>query len=92
MTNEEYIAKTDNLKQRISDLEKKISEAEERTDVIVKVKNKWKIKGKKQKYWDADYDTKADAQAALKAYWANKHESVNNSNKKNLVERYRESK
>ena len=92
MTNEEYIAKTDNLKQRISDLEKKISEAEERTDVIVKVGNKWKIKGKKQKYWDADYDTKADAQAALKAYWANKNESVNNSNKKNLVERYRESK
>ena len=93
MTNEEYIAKTDNLKQRISDLEKKISEAEEKTSVIKKVGNKWKIlKKDKKSYWDADYDTKADAQAALRAYWANKHESVNNPNKKNLVERYRESK
>ena len=50
-------------------------EAEERTDVIVKVGNKWRIKGKTQKYWDAQYDTKADAQAALRAYWANKKES-----------------
>ena len=48
----------------------------ERTDVIVKVNGKWRIKGKKQKYWDAEYDTKADAQAALRAYWANKGESL----------------
>lgn len=48
----------------------------ERTDVIVKVGNKWRIKGKKQKYWDAEYDTKADAQDALRAYWANKGESL----------------
>lgn len=48
---------------------------DERTDVIVKVGNKWKIKGKKVKYWNASYDTKADAQAALRAYWANKHEA-----------------
>ncbi len=92
MTSEEYIAKADNLRQRISAIEDRLNEAEERTDVIVKVGNKWKVKGKKQKYWDADYDTKADAQAALRAYWANKHESVTNSNKKTLVERYRESK
>ena len=50
-----------------------VNEEDERTDVIVKVGNRWKIKGKKQKYWDADYDTKADAQAALRAYWANKN-------------------
>lgn len=43
--------------------------------VIVKVGNKWRIKGKKVKYWDAEYDTKADAEAALRAYWANKKES-----------------
>ena len=48
---------------------------DERTDVIVKIGNKWKIKGKKVKYWNASYDTKADAQAALRAYWANKHEA-----------------
>lgn len=47
----------------------------ERTDVIVKIGNKWKIKGKKVKYWNASYDTKADAQAALRAYWANKQEA-----------------
>lgn len=44
----------------------------ERTDVIVKVRNKWRIKGKKTLYWPAKYDTKADAEAALRAYWANK--------------------
>ena len=49
---------------------------DERTDVIVKVGNKWKIKGNKVKYWNASYDTKADAQAALRAYWANKHEAI----------------
>lgn len=50
-----------------------IKEAEkERTDVIVKVGNKWRIKGKKVAYWPAEYDTKADAEAALRAYWANK--------------------
>lgn len=48
---------------------------DERKDVIVKVGNKWKIKGKKVKYWNASYDTKTDAQAALRAYWANKHEA-----------------
>lgn len=48
---------------------------DERTDVIVKIGNKWKIKGKKGKYWNASYDTKADAQAALRAYWANKREA-----------------
>jgi len=52
-------------------------EDEERTDVIVKVGNKWRIKGRKVKYWNAEYDTKADAQAALRAYWANKHECYN---------------
>lgn len=50
-----------------------IKEAEkERTDVIVKVGNKWRIKGKKTLYWPAKYDTKSDAEAALRAYWANK--------------------
>ena len=42
--------------------------------VIRKVGNKWKILKKNRKdYWDADYKTKKDAEAALRAYWANKH-------------------
>ena len=46
---------------------------DERTDVIVKVGNKWKILRKNRKdYWDAEYDTKKDAQAALRAYWFHK--------------------
>lgn len=59
---------------------------DERTDVIVKVGNKWKMNYQRAKasglaarslvkYWNASYDTKADAQAALRAYWANKHEA-----------------
>lgn len=47
---------------------------EDESGVIKKVGNKWKIlKKDKKSYWDADYDTKADAQAALRAYWANKN-------------------
>lgn len=53
----------------------KLAEAKELTDVIVKVGNKWKIKGHKVKYWNADYDTKSDAESALRAYWTSKHES-----------------
>lgn len=54
-----------------------ITEAEKDDDgVIKKVGNKWRILKKNRKdYWDAEYDTKADAQAALRAYWANKGES-----------------
>jgi hypothetical protein len=50
------------------------NEAEkEDSGVIRKVGNKWRILKKNRKdYWDAEYDTKADAQAALRAYWANK--------------------
>ena len=48
-------------------------EEKERTDVIVKVNGKWRVKGKKVKYWPAEYDTKADAEDALRAYWANKN-------------------
>jgi len=49
-------------------------EAEKDNDgVIRKVGNKWRILKKNRKdYWDAEYDTKADAQAALRAYWVNK--------------------
>ena len=77
---------------RITKLESMLTEKEddERTDVIVKVGNKWRIRGKKTKYWDAEYDTKEKAQAALKAYWASKHESLNESY--SLVERYRNNK
>ena len=84
--------RVEELLARITKLESLLTEKEddERTDVIVKVGNKWRIKGKKQRYWDAEYDTKEKAQAALKAYWANKHESLNES--KSLVERYRENK
>lgn len=53
------------------------NETKDNTDVIVKVNNVWKIRGNKVKYWNAEYDTKADAEAALKAYWANKYECKN---------------
>lgn len=55
-----------------------ITEAEKDDDgVIKKVGNKWRILKKNRKdYWDAEYDTKADAQAALRAYWANKGEGI----------------
>ena len=52
----------------------RFNESEEE-GVIRKVGDKWKILKKNRKdYWNAEYDTKADAQAALRAYWANKHE------------------
>jgi hypothetical protein len=51
-------------------------EEQERTDVIRKVGNSWRILGKKTKYWPAHYKTKKDAEDALKAYWANKHECI----------------
>ena len=74
-----YKIKTDinDLEQRVSILESLINEDDDE-GVIRKVGNKWKILKKNRKdYWDADYDTKADAKAALKAYWANKHECLN---------------
>lgn len=49
-------------------------DSKEDDGVIRKVGNKWKILKKNRKdYWDADYKTKKDAEAALRAYWANKH-------------------
>ena len=72
------------LEKRMIRLEKLMDEEDERTDVIRKVGNSWRILGKKAKYWPAHYKTKTDAENALKAYWANKHES--------LVERYKREK
>lgn len=54
---------------------------EELHDVIVKVGNYWRIKGhagkgtntEKRGYWKAKYQTREKAEAALKAYFANKH-------------------
>ena len=54
---------------------------EELEDVIVKVGDYWRIKGHAGKgtntpergYWKAKYKSKESAQAALKAYFANKH-------------------
>ena len=44
------------------------------TGVIRKVGSKWRILKKNRKdYWPAKYDTKSDAEAALRAYWANKN-------------------
>ena len=55
--------------------------------VIRKVGNKWKILKKNRKdYWDADYKTKKDAENALKAYWANKHECMKRSHRKLKLE------
>ena len=56
-------------------------EEQERTDVIRKVGNSWRILGKKVRHWPAHYKTKTDAENALKAYWANKHECVRRRNK-----------
>ena len=51
------------------------SEEKEEDGVIRKVGNKWRILKKNRRgYWDAEYDTKEKAQAALRAYWVNKHE------------------
>lgn len=59
---------------RLESLARKLYESKDK-GVIRKVGNKWKILKKNRKdYWDAEYDTKADAEAALRAYWANKHE------------------
>lgn len=52
---------------------KRITEKEEK-GVIRKVGDKWRILKKNRKdYWPTEYDTKADAEAALRAYWANKN-------------------
>jgi len=64
------------LEERVKKLEDALCNEEDKDDdgVIRKVGNKWKILRKNRKdYWDADYDTKKDAEAALRAYWANKH-------------------
>lgn len=57
-----------------------ISEAKDNDSVIVRVGDKWRIKGKKSRYWDAKYKTKKDAQAALRGYWASKNEDYENYN------------
>lgn len=62
-----------NKLRNLTTVNEKEEKEKERTDVIVKVGNKWRILGKKIKYWPAEYDTKADAEAALRAYWANKN-------------------
>ncbi len=69
---------------------KEMTEAEKEDSVIVKVGNKWRILKKNRKdYWDAEYDTKEKAQAALRAYWANKREYHNwlSSNKVEVTEK-----
>lgn len=59
---------------------------DERTDVIVKVGNKWKVTYPRAlarglaarslvKYWNASHDTEADAQDASRTYWANNNEA-----------------
>jgi len=72
----DYISETE----RISSIDDDYI-AEELHDVIVKVGNYWRIKGHagkgtnspKRGYWKAKYETKEKAEAALKAYFANKH-------------------
>ena len=54
---------------------------EQLEDVIVKVGDYWRIRGHagkgtntpKRGYWKAKYKTREKAEAALKAYFANKH-------------------
>lgn len=64
-----------NMKESLVNKYRNLIFEKEDEGVIRKVGSKWKILKKNRKdYWDADYDTKADAQAALRAYWANKRE------------------
>jgi len=44
--------------------------------VIKKVGNKWRIEGKGGKLWKAEYDSKEDAEAGLRGYFAQKNEAV----------------
>ena len=74
-------------------LEKRNSGSEDKDkkkkSVIVKVGNKWKILRKNRKnYWDADYDTKKDAQAALRAYWFHKKNESKQLNEKYASDKY----
>jgi predicted nucleotidyltransferase len=76
-------SKAESLKRRVKILEDlfydeyKCCEDDDKEGVIRKVGNKWKILKKNRKdYWDAEYKTKADAEAALRAYWANKRECL----------------
>jgi hypothetical protein len=79
------------LERRIAQLESLVAryrgrktlneEEQERTDVIRKVGNSWRIRGRSVKYWPAHYKTRENAENALKAYWANKHECIFRSNK-----------
>lgn len=70
------------LEQRIRYLESLVYNENDEDSVIRKVGNKWKILKKNRKdYWNAEYNTKKDAEAALRAYWANKHECYSHSNK-----------
>ena len=58
----------------LNEEDKDNKDSKDNKGVIRKVGNKWKILKKNRKdYWDADYKTKSDAEAALKAYWANKN-------------------
>lgn len=64
----------DSLERRVKKLEDAMYNEEDNNGVIRKVGNKWRILKKNRKdYWDAEYDTKNGAEAALRAYWANKH-------------------
>ena len=64
---------SNSLEERLARLESILFEKEKDDGVIRKVGNKWRILRKNRKdYWDAEYDTRKDAEAALRAYWANK--------------------
>ena len=72
------------LDQRVKYLESLVYNENDKNSVIVKLNNKWRIKGKKTRYWDAEYNTKKDAEAALRAYWANKNEAKCYNRRKTL--------
>ena len=63
-------------------------EEQERAGVIRNVGNSWRILGKKTRYWPAHYKTKTDAENALKAYWANKHECIRRHYKQTKFENF----
>lgn len=64
-------------------------EEKEHKDVIVKIGNSWRIRGHKVKHWPAHYKTREDAENALKAYWANKHECIFRNSKQIKFEDFR---
>lgn len=66
----------------------KKEEGKKKSEGLIQKKSngKWGvISGKTGKFWPANYDTKADAEAGLRAYFVNKNESVRTNRTQNSL-------